>query len=128
MAQKLDFLNNYSDFPVSLTPRSLLRDVTLRALSGLKGGISSPVMRLFFCHYVFDDQIGAFERKILFLKKHGRFVSADDIREIILKGVPAKENLFHISFDDGFRNIIRNAVPILEKYRVPSTFFVPSAI
>ncbi|MCH8830455.1 MAG: polysaccharide deacetylase family protein, partial [Planctomycetes bacterium] len=35
---------------------------------------------------------------------------------------------FHLSFDDGFRNIITNALPILREHGVPATFFVPTSI
>lgn len=128
MSHRADYLANYSDFPKRPSAGSVARDIALRVLSPLKKNTARPVVRLFYCHYVFDDQIHEFERKILFLKSQGRFATDNEIIDIIDREVPVTENTFHISFDDGFRNIIKNALPVLIKHHIPSTFFVPTAI
>lgn len=128
MNRNAHYLTRYENFPRRWSPRALLRDVALRALSLSRRDTGSGVVRVFYCHYVFDDQVAEFERKILFLKEQGHFVSADTMNAILAGGSPADENFFHISFDDGFRNIVKNALPVLERHGVPSTFFVPSSI
>jgi peptidoglycan/xylan/chitin deacetylase (PgdA/CDA1 family) len=128
MEQRQKYLKVYSDYPKRNSVRSVVRDTVLRAVSPLKRDTAEPFVRLFYCHYVFDDQIEEFERKILFLKSRGRFATDDQILDIINGVKPITENTFHISFDDGFRNIITNALPLLVKHQVPSTFFVPTAI
>ncbi len=38
--------------------------------------------------------------------------------------VPEDENLLAITFDDGFRDNLTVALPLLEKYNLPATVFV----
>ncbi|MDF1719744.1 MAG: polysaccharide deacetylase family protein [Minwuia sp.] len=123
-----DYCNRYRDWGPGSSLRSVFRDVTLRILSASQGKPAEPALRLIYCHYVFDDQVADFEGKVEFLKQYGRFISGDEVLERIALGTPIDENLFHLSFDDGFRNIISNALPVLERLNVPSTFFVPTAV
>jgi peptidoglycan/xylan/chitin deacetylase (PgdA/CDA1 family) len=57
------------------------------------------------------------------LQSIGKFVGADDVLEILEGRKSIEHNLFHLSFDDGFKNVIVNALPVLRDYRVPATFF-----
>lgn len=62
-----------------------------------------------------------FERQIRYLKEHGQIVSLKDFFE----GRFYKNRLATaITFDDGFRNNLTRALPILEKYNAPATIFV----
>ena len=64
-----------------------------------------------------------FERHIIFLKKHFDIIStkelADRLKTKTLRGSEAC-----ITFDDGYKDNITNALPILKKYNVPATIFV----
>lgn len=40
---------------------------------------------------------------------------------------PDKENLFAITFDDGFRDNLTVALPLLEKYELPMTLFIAAS-
>jgi peptidoglycan/xylan/chitin deacetylase (PgdA/CDA1 family) len=75
---------------------------------------------------VFDDQQKSFRNHIARLTKLGRFVSTDTVIDIVSGTVTVKENLFHISFDDGFKNVLTNALPVLNDYGVCAAFFVPT--
>lgn len=108
--------------------RNSARQLALSALSLVKRRTSVPTLRLMYCHHVFDDQIEMFEQKIRYLSGVGRFISADEVLDVIHGRRELDEHLFHLSFDDGFRNVVTNALPVLVEHGVPSTFFVPSAI
>lgn len=90
-----------------------------------------PVSRILLYHGI--DEAGStayntkfisqenFERQIRYLKEHGQIVSLRDFFE----GSFDKSRLATaITFDDGFRNNLTRALPILEKYNAPATIFV----
>lgn len=62
-----------------------------------------------------------FERHLRFYKKYFNVLSLDDF--CAGKADPSRFNLC-ISFDDGFANNFHHALPLLEKYQLPATFFV----
>jgi peptidoglycan/xylan/chitin deacetylase (PgdA/CDA1 family) len=61
-----------------------------------------------------------FEKHIIFLKKKCNIISVKDYFEE--KFIKNKINVA-ITFDDGYLNNYTNAFPILEKYKVPETFY-----
>lgn len=62
-----------------------------------------------------------FEKQIAYFSKHFNLVSLDDVFSNQLK--TDKLNIA-ITFDDGYLNNLKYAVPILEKYNAPATFFI----
>jgi peptidoglycan/xylan/chitin deacetylase (PgdA/CDA1 family) len=89
--------------------------------------IGKPCVRCFYCHYVFDDQVKLFEDKIMMLKEMGTFVDTETCLDMVQGKRPIDRQYFHLSFDDGFKNIVTNAAPILNKHGIPSLFFVPTS-
>lgn len=71
--------------------------------------------------------VGQFERDILYFKKHFKIVSLSEIYNSYLKGETPKENLLALTFDDGYINNLEIALPILEKYNAPATFYIITA-
>ena len=108
--------------------REKLRSGALHALSATSKTPPGPWLRLVYCHYVFDDQVANFERQISYLFGIGSFLSTEEVLAVARGEKPLEQRCFHLSFDDGFRNVITNALPVLRKYNVPATFFVPTAI
>src|SRR5579863_3022067 len=66
---------------------------------------------------------GAFERQVVFLKKHFSPIAPEELCEV--SGLLDTQRVL-ISFDDGFRNNFEVAAPILRKHRVPALFFISS--
>jgi peptidoglycan/xylan/chitin deacetylase (PgdA/CDA1 family) len=107
--------------------RSTLRYLYLSLASkNINKNNSSDFLRCIYCHYVFDDQIEKFEKIILALKNIGEFVTTDECLTMLNDNKQIKGNYFHLSFDDGFRNIYKNAYPILLKHSVPAITFLPT--
>ncbi|MDR3198267.1 MAG: polysaccharide deacetylase family protein, partial [Planctomycetaceae bacterium] len=58
------------------------------------------------------------------LRKHWNPVSLPQIRNAIENDIPLPDRAVHISFDDGYRNNLTLAAPLLARYDIPATIFV----
>lgn len=66
---------------------------------------------------------------ILWLIKHGySFVSADDVIEWMWRGRTLPAGAVWLTFDDGWRELLDGVLPIVERYRIPVTLFIPTQI
>ena len=68
----------------------------------------------------------AFERQMRYLAKKGWIVTTDDIVAYARgeRALPARA--VAITFDDGYRDLKEIVFPILKKYRLPATVFLPT--
>jgi len=107
--------------------RSFLRSSLLSGLGSLSRKDPTPFLRCVFCHYVFDDQVALFEQQILALKRMGSFVDTETCLDMVEGRRAIDGSYFHLSFDDGFKNIVSHAAPLLKKHKVPALFFVPTS-
>ncbi len=108
--------------------RSSLRYTAISTLAHFKRPANVGSLRLLYCHYVFDDQIENFDLIICRLKRLGTFVSTDVCVEMLNGIREIDRSYIHLSFDDGFKNVCVNALPILQRHQVPAIFFVPSSL
>lgn len=69
--------------------------------------------------------VKSFEQQILYFRRHCNLVSLDQV--FARKGLSQERMNLAITFDDGYRNNLTYAVPILEKLGVPATIFVTGA-
>lgn len=81
-------------------------------------------IRFPFYHHIFDDERPGFARQLDFMASHGDFIGLDDAVNMLESGASISGRYFCVSFDDGFKNWITNAVPILLDHGVPAAFFV----
>lgn len=65
-----------------------------------------------------------FERHMRYLAARANVVPLADL---VGGGPGGGRRKVAITFDDGYRNVLRNAAPILAQHRLPSTVFVPTA-
>jgi len=69
---------------------------------------------------------GLFDEQMAQLAELGyRPVSLDDVLAYYLDGAPLPAGAVLITFDDGYRDNLENALPILERHGYPAVVFVP---
>ena len=92
---------------------------TSKSLSRNKGCIRFP-----FYHHVFDDERRGFERQLDVMKRHGDFLCMDDAIRLLEDGRQIDGCYFCLSFDDGLKNTVTNALPILAERGTPAAAFL----
>lgn len=66
-----------------------------------------------------------FKNSISWLIKNGfTFISVQQLVDILKNKVKAPNGAVWISFDDGWKQNIKNVIPILIEYNIPATFFI----
>ena len=66
-----------------------------------------------------------FEKQMNYLHKNGyKFLTAENLFEIISRKNSLVKKAVLVTFDDGYRDFIAEAVPILTKYNIPAVVFV----
>lgn len=70
-----------------------------------------------------------FARCIRWLLQHGyTFISSDDVAAFLYDRKPVPKGAVWISFDDGCCELVDNVLPVVRRYRIPVTLFIPSGI
>lgn len=64
-----------------------------------------------------------FYDQIISLMKHYTFVTIDELVENFANRPRKNKRLLSITFDDGYKNVIVNALPVLNNLNIPSTLF-----
>ncbi len=65
-----------------------------------------------------------FDRQMSYLRRHYKVLQLAELAQYVKahKNPPSKSVV--VTFDDGYHDNFRNAIPILKKYNIPATFFV----
>jgi len=98
---------------------------------GLVRYLNKPKVSVLMYHRVLDKEDGfdhmiisasrkTFEEQMKYLKKRHNIISFNDLKD----GV--KKNSVIITFDDGYVDNYYNAYPILKKYKIPATMYLPT--
>lgn len=69
---------------------------------------------------------GMFERQMKYLARKGWAVPLADVVAHVRGEKKLNAHAVAVTFDDGYRDILTTVLPVLERYRVPATVFVPS--
>jgi peptidoglycan/xylan/chitin deacetylase (PgdA/CDA1 family) len=107
--------------------RALLRSAAISVSSFVPRHVESRVVRCIYLHTVMEDERRGFEQLVKLIGSQGDVIGTREVLDIISGRVPLDGRYFHISFDDGFAGVVRNAVPILIDHRMTATIFVATA-
>ena len=75
-------------------------------------------------HFVLDDERRGFEAHLRYMRRHGDFISADDAVDALTRASGIGGRYFCVTFDDGVKNCVTNALPILAAHACPAVFFI----
>ena len=73
---------------------------------------------------IFPTPVRQLEKQLKILGEHFSFISCMDILHALNGSRPLPLNACVVTFDDGLRSQFVNALPILQKLKIPATFFV----
>lgn len=69
----------------------------------------------------------AFEEQMRYLEQAFQVVSMPEVIEAVRTGRGFSRRAVLITFDDAYRDFAENALPVLKRYNLPATLFVPTA-
>jgi peptidoglycan/xylan/chitin deacetylase (PgdA/CDA1 family) len=124
-------VSTYRQFCAAESPgrriRARVRDSAITVLSVKQSVPRSNWIRFPYYHHVFDDQRDGFTAQLRWMKNLGTPISLDDAVAMLEDDAPIDGRYFCVTFDDGYKNCITNALPILVEHEVPTAFFIPTA-
>jgi peptidoglycan/xylan/chitin deacetylase (PgdA/CDA1 family) len=71
--------------------------------------------------------LARFEEHVRELVRRFTILPLAEVRASLVKGQPLPRRALVVTFDDGYRNVLTNALPVLVRHSVPSTLFVLTA-
>jgi len=131
----LDYYDN--DYQVILTAKvkNTVKDASsFHADKKTTTSLATPLVLLY--HRVADDPIDSqllctapkfFEAHLKELSKNYRVIPLYELAQELKRG-KLKPDTVALTFDDGYLDNLPNAVPLLEKYKLPATIFVTSGM
>lgn len=124
-------VRTYRQFAAAATParrlRTAARDAAVVALSRTRSVPTGNWLRFPYYHHVFDDERKRFAAHLRYFGNLGDIVSLDEAVDMLESPAPLQGRFFCITFDDGLRNCVTNAVPILVDHGATAAFFLPTA-
>ena len=72
-------------------------------------------------------KVAEFEQDLDFLLQYFQAVDMETVKDVTLNGKILEKPSFHITFDDGLREVYHIILPILEQKNIPATAFVNTA-
>ncbi|CAK0741885.1 Chitooligosaccharide deacetylase (modular protein) [uncultured Gammaproteobacteria bacterium] len=83
-------------------------------------------LRFPFYHHVLDDERRGFAAHLEEMRRYGEFISLDQAVTLLESGQKIDGRYLCLSFDDGFRDNLTNALPIVAERDIPTAVFVAS--
>lgn len=76
---------------------------------------------------IHDVNEKSFKRQLQVLKSNYEVVFVDEILRRIKKGKPV-DGFAAVTFDDGYKSVLKNALPILKKLNIPATWYLSTKL
>lgn len=95
-------------------------------------GLKPPIVTVLGYHSIsnngsiVDVSPKEFKKQINYLAQHFEFVSVGDIVKYIKGEISINKPSVALTFDDGYQDLTKNVLPILNKKNIPACFFVLS--
>jgi peptidoglycan/xylan/chitin deacetylase (PgdA/CDA1 family) len=105
------------------------RNLARKSLAAVKSAfVRLPADRdwIFFplYHFIVDDERRGFDAHLRYMHRHGDCISIDDAVSAMTNPAGIGGRYFCITFDDGVKNCLTNALPILVERNAPAAFFI----
>jgi len=91
---------------------------------GITGGDDKPSARILLFHGTPRREAGALERQLRWLKRRFQIVPLRSLVAAAADGEATLGRKLALTFDDGLRNNVTVAYPILHRLALPATFFI----
>lgn len=75
-------------------------------------------------HFIVDDERRGFDAHLRYMRRNGDCISIDDAVAALANPAGIGGRYFCVTFDDGVKNCVTNALPILVEHRAPAAFFI----
>jgi len=75
-------------------------------------------------HFILDDERRGFDAHLRYMKRHGDFISMDGAVDALANPAGIGGRYFCVTFDDGVKNCVTNALPILAEHKAFAAFFL----
>lgn len=91
--------------------------------------IGTPLQKMTSAEKSFFIEPEWFEKHLQYLAQHNfKTVRFSDIADYFSRGTPIPERAVIISFDDGWKSAVEWAYPLLQKYNMTATVFIPTKL
>jgi peptidoglycan/xylan/chitin deacetylase (PgdA/CDA1 family) len=127
----MQLIRTYKEFNINETNtvkvRNALRALMLQILVRRRSvSFSGNWIRFPYYHHVFDDERKDFERQLKYLSNYGDFISMNDAYTMLQQEKSLDGRYFCVSFDDGYRCLYDNMLPIAKSLNVPVIIYLPT--
>jgi peptidoglycan/xylan/chitin deacetylase (PgdA/CDA1 family) len=105
--------------------------------AAIASAASNPVIVLFGHRVVDNDDqfarsfghpcVAEVEEKFAFLRKYFHPITLDQAVQYVVEGKDPGRHAVVVTFDDGYKDNLDNALPIMRKHSIPATLFVATA-
>ena len=72
--------------------------------------------------------LSEFSDQMAWLSSNANLLSMDEVAEMFQKNLPFPEKSVAVTFDDGYKNNYTTAMPILDEYKIPTTFYIAAGM